>query len=152
MVVPIADGSLQLCNDFQNLNEVSKFNGNPMLQVDKLMECLGRARFMSTLDLTKAYWQRPPFALPQGVPGSPVWPPQSTSNIPVIDGHCHPPHHTYTTAYMDNVIIHSSTWQDHLYHLCHVLEELWKVGLIMNPQKCNLWLTKVQYLEKKKER
>lgn len=43
-----------LCNDFWKLNQVS---GYPLPQVDDLVEHLGRAHFVSTLDLTKEYYQ-----------------------------------------------------------------------------------------------
>lgn len=57
VVGPKPDGSLWLCDDFQKVNEVSEFNGYPMPRLDKLAECPGRAQLMSTLDLSKGYWQ-----------------------------------------------------------------------------------------------
>ncbi|KAK3517265.1 hypothetical protein QTP70_001757 [Hemibagrus guttatus] len=57
VVVPKPDGSLCLCNDFRRFNQISEFDSYPLPQVDDLMEQLGKARFVSTLDLTKGYWQ-----------------------------------------------------------------------------------------------
>ncbi|XP_053473735.1 uncharacterized protein LOC128603132 [Ictalurus furcatus] len=57
IVVPKPDGSMRLCNDFRRLNQVSEFDSYPLPRVDDLVEMLGRARFISTLDLTKGYWQ-----------------------------------------------------------------------------------------------
>lgn len=37
------------------------------------------------------------------------------------------------TATLDDVIIHSSTWSEHLYHLQEVLGSLRKAGLMANP-------------------
>ncbi len=41
------------------MNAVSKFDAYPMPRVDELLDRLGTARFYSTLDLTKGYWQIP---------------------------------------------------------------------------------------------
>ncbi|KAL1249190.1 hypothetical protein QQF64_020195 [Cirrhinus molitorella] len=49
--------TLRFCNDFSRLNEVSEFDGYPMPRVDELLDRLGRARYIYTLDLTKGYWQ-----------------------------------------------------------------------------------------------
>ncbi len=46
------DDTLCFYNVFRRLNEVSEFDGYPMLRVDELLDCLSRARYISTLDLT----------------------------------------------------------------------------------------------------
>ncbi len=53
VMVPKPDGTLRFCNDFHRLNEVSEFDGYPIPQVDELLDRLGTARYISTLDLTK---------------------------------------------------------------------------------------------------
>lgn len=45
--------------DFRHLNAVSTFDAYPMPQVDDLLEQLGCAKYMSTINLTKGYWQIP---------------------------------------------------------------------------------------------
>ncbi len=70
VMVPKPDGTLRFCNDFRRLNEVSEFNGYPMPRVDELLDRLGRARCISTLDLTKGYWQ-----VPVSEDAKPTWPP-----------------------------------------------------------------------------
>lgn len=37
--------------------ELSDFDNYPMPRVDNLVDYLGRAQFISTLDLPKGYWQ-----------------------------------------------------------------------------------------------
>lgn len=57
VAVPEPDGSLWICNNFRRLNQVAEFKRYPLPQVDDLMNCLGRVCFVSTLDLTRGYWQ-----------------------------------------------------------------------------------------------
>lgn len=49
------DNSLQFCNDFKHLSVVS--NAYPMSQADELAVCLGDSRYISTLNLTKGFFQ-----------------------------------------------------------------------------------------------
>ena len=53
------DGSLHLCVDYQRLNSVSKMDAYPMPRVEDLIDKVAGAPFITTLDLTKGYWQVP---------------------------------------------------------------------------------------------
>ncbi|CAM5073410.1 unnamed protein product [Eretmochelys imbricata] len=57
VLVPKPDGTTRFCNDFRRLNEISKFDAYPIPSIDELVDRLGNARFLTTLDLTKGYWQ-----------------------------------------------------------------------------------------------
>ncbi|XP_073785929.1 uncharacterized protein [Danio rerio] len=59
VMVPKPNGTLRFYNDFRKLNEISMFDGYPMPRVDELLDRLGGARFISTIHLTKGYWQLP---------------------------------------------------------------------------------------------
>ncbi|KAI2644624.1 Retrovirus-related Pol polyprotein [Labeo rohita] len=158
VMVPKPDGTLRFCNDFRCLNEVSEFDGYPMPWVDELLDRLGRARYISTLDLTKGYWQVPlsestkaktAFStpsghwqyrtLPFGLHGAPA---TSQRMMDVVLR----PHQSYATAYLDDVVIHSEAWEDHLDRLRRVLSELRRAGLTANPRKCYLALHEAKYL------
>ncbi|KAL1253020.1 hypothetical protein QQF64_017713, partial [Cirrhinus molitorella] len=158
VMVPKPDGTLRFCNDFRRLNEISEFDGYPMPRVDELLDRLGRARYISTLDLTKGYWQVPltkeakpktAFStpsghwqyrtLPFGLHGAPATF-QRMMDILLR------PHQAYAAAYLDDVIIHSERWEDHLLRLGRVLGELRRAGLTANPRKCHLARTEAHYL------
>ncbi|MGH0154427.1 UNVERIFIED_CONTAM: hypothetical protein FKN15_051127 [Acipenser sinensis] len=59
VMVPKPDGTIRFCIDFRAVNEVSKFDAYPMSRIDEMIEKLGRAKFITMLDLTKGYWQVP---------------------------------------------------------------------------------------------
>lgn len=54
VLVPKPDGSIRF---YINIKEVASFNAYPMPCFNVLLSCLSKARFISTLDLTKVYWQ-----------------------------------------------------------------------------------------------
>ena len=158
VMVPKPDGSLRFCNDFRKLNEISTFDAYPMPRVDELIERLGPARFVSTLDLTKGYWQVPlthrakektAFStpdglfqytvLPFGVHGAPATFQRMMDKILR-------PHREFAAAYLDDIVIHSTTWELHLLHLEAVIGALRKAGLTANAKKCRLGLSETEYL------
>ena len=51
--------SLRLGLDYHKLNGLSKVDPYPMPHVDKLIDGVGQSPFITTLDLTKGYWQIP---------------------------------------------------------------------------------------------
>ena len=56
------------------------------------------------------------------------------------------PHQAYAAAYIDDIIIHSASWDVHLRQLRVVLGELRRAGLTAKPAKCRLGLEETSYL------
>ena len=47
------------CGDYRKLNSVTQMDTYPMPCIDELIDQLGKARYLSTLDLARRYWQVP---------------------------------------------------------------------------------------------
>ena len=44
--------------------------------------------------------------------------------------------HEFSVAYLDNILIHSLTWEEHLKHLDIVFNKLREAGLRVKQKKC----------------
>lgn len=116
--------------------------------VDELLDRLGTARYISTLDLTKGYWQVPlgigtrektAFATPEGLYQYTVLPfgvhGASATFLRLMDRVLRP-HQAYAAAYLDDIIRHSDNWESHLDRLRAMLGALRAARLTANPKKC----------------
>ena len=52
----------------------------------------------------------------------------------------------FCTAYIDDILIYSNSWEEHTAHVKKVLECLWIAGLQINISKCEFNVTEVCYL------
>ena len=158
VLVPKKDGSTRLCIDYRRLNAVSYQSAYPMPRVEDLVDQLGKAKFLTTLDLTRGYWQVPlsvesrprsafttPFGLfqfkvmPFGLHGAPSTFQRMMDQL--LKGAEH-----FAAAYLDDVIIFSQSWGDHLQQVREVLRRLRKAGLTARPKKCHFGTSTCVYL------
>uniref|UniRef100_A0A3P9KG95 Gypsy retrotransposon integrase-like protein 1 n=1 Tax=Oryzias latipes TaxID=8090 RepID=A0A3P9KG95_ORYLA len=158
VIVPKKDDSLRICIDFRKLNAVSEFDAYPMPRIDDLLEKIGAANFITTLDLCKGYWQVPlsntcrPYTafktpaglfqftvMPFGLHGAPATFQRLMDRVLQGCNHC-------SAAYLDDVVIYSHTWEQHLDHLRLVLRKLQNAGLTLNVSKCEWARKETRYL------
>ena len=59
VMVKKKDGSNRFCVDFRQLNAVTKFDSEPMGDIDEIMSKLCKDKYFTKLDLSKGYWQIP---------------------------------------------------------------------------------------------
>ena len=151
------DGTLRICVDYRRLNQISVSDAYPMSRVDDLIDQVSKSTYISTLDLTRGYWQVPvavkdrpktAFATPFGLYQFNMMPfglkvaPATFQRLMdhVIHGlNC-------AAAYLDDLIIFSESWETHLTHLRMVLERLRQAGLTAKSRKCEFAATECVYL------
>ena len=59
LFVPKPGGEWRPCVDYRALNKITTPDPYTMPRVDDLLDKIGNSKFISTLDLTKGYWQVP---------------------------------------------------------------------------------------------
>uniref|UniRef100_K7EXH9 Gypsy retrotransposon integrase-like protein 1 n=1 Tax=Pelodiscus sinensis TaxID=13735 RepID=K7EXH9_PELSI len=158
VLVPKRDGTLRFCIDFRKVNAISRMDAYPMPRVEELLERLGRAQYLSTLDLTKGYWQIPltptsqaktAFATPSGLYHFITMPfglNGAAATFQRVMDQVLRDHQAYAAAYIDDIIIFSASWEEHLTHVRAVLQALKEARLTANPAKCTFGQAEVAYL------
>ena len=157
------DGSVRFCIDYRSLNLVTKADQFPIPRIDDLLDQLGKAKYFSTLDLASGYWQvqmhpdsveKTAFITHQGLFEFNVMP-FGLRNAPsvfqrlmqrVLAGLNPENGPDFVSVYLDDVLVFSETFEEHLHHLALVINRLLKAGLKLRPSKCHFICKQVQYL------
>ena len=155
VLVEKKDGDVRFCVDYRKLNQTSKFDAYPMPRVNEVLESVRSAQFISTLDLARGYWQIPmaeqsqektAFTTPYGLFEFCVMP-FGLQNAPAtFQRMMDDVRQEFTRAYNDDVIVYSSTWEEHLEHLRRVFTTLRRANLSLKLNKCQFGLKQVEYL------
>lgn len=153
------DSSLRLCIDYRLLNSKCAKDSHPIPRIQDTLNSLGGKKWFSTLDQGKAYhqgfvkkevrhltafvtpwglweWVRIPFGLSGGPP---VYQRFMEETLKDVRDRCCLP-------YMDDALVYSATFQEHLQHLRRVLQLLRKKGIKLKPSKCKLFQREVRFL------
>ena len=158
VLIPKPDGSIRFCVDYRRLNDVTLPDAYPLPRVEDLIDKIGRAKYLTKIDLSRGYWQVPmdedsvpvsAFVTPHG---QFQWKfmPFGLRNAPgtfqrlvrkVLTGL-----ETFTGAYLDDIIIFSETWDDHLKHLELVFKRIRQANLTIKKAKCIFASAEVEYL------
>lgn len=160
LLVPKKDGTARFCLDSRRLNSVTKAQIYPIPNVHRILDNLRHANFITSLDLLKAFWQIPlhPASCEKTsfvVPGKGTFMfvrlPFGLRNAPselqrLVDTLFGPEFEPNLFAYLDDLIIISKTFEEHIALLQKVCSILKNAGLTLNLEKSEFCKSKLKYL------
>ncbi|SPC67464.1 uncharacterized protein UHOD_11753 [Ustilago sp. UG-2017b] len=153
------DGSLRLCVDYRGLNQITIRNRYPLPLIDELLDRLHEARFFTHIDLYGAYnllrmakgdkWKTA-FRTRYGLFQYNVMP-FGLTNAPASFQHLM--NDTFKDMldrsliiYLDDLLIYSSTLEQHQGHVSAVLARLRQAGLYAKAEKCQFSTSQTEFL------
>ncbi len=159
LLVPKSDGSFRFCTDYRKINAVTKTDSFPLPRIDDCIDKVGPAKFVTKLDLLKGYWQVP--LTPRASEISAFVTPDFFGQYSVMAFGMRNAPATFQRlmrlvlqgvpdceAYLDDIVIFSSTWEEHMNSLKTVFARLAKALLTVNLSKCEFAKATVIYLGK----
>ena len=151
---------MRFCIDFRKLNDVTIKDAHPLPRIDDTLEALKGAKYFSMLDLKSGYWQVPikeehrsktafrtssgqlyefnrlPFGLCNA---------RATFSW-LMDNVLSGLSWEVCLYYLDDIIVFSNGWQEHLERLRMVFSRLREANLRLGPHKCTLARSSVTFL------
>ena len=147
--------------DYRKLNKVTKPQSFPLPRLSDMLDAIGEAnaKFFTTADISKAYWQIPldevskersAFitydgiyawnSMPFGLMNAPATFQSLMSSIFLQINW------RYVLCYIDDIVVFSSTFEMHMQQLAEVFQRLREAGLKLSPSKCSFAKRQIKYL------
>ena len=153
------DGTDRFCCDLRKVNSVTKKDAYPLPRIADTLDALSGTQFYSSVDLQCGYWQVPlaeeskdrtAFITHAGLYEFNVMA-FGLSNAPssfqrLMECVLRGLHWKIALIYLDDVLVYSRTFEDHLQHLRLVFDRFRDAGLKLKPKKCHFGQKKVKYL------
>ena len=151
------DGTYRPCGDYRRLNSMTEGDHYPLPNINDVTSFLSGATIFSKLDLIKGYYQVP--MAPEDVPKTAITTPFGTYTfnyscfglrnagatfqrmMDEILGDL-----PFCTVYIDDILVFSSSPEQHMKHLRIILHRLRQHGLLLHPGKCTFATDSIEFL------
>jgi hypothetical protein len=147
------DGSMHFCGDYMLLNAWTRWDSFPMPLVEDVIDQLGSSAWFTVLDLQSGFWQirmAPEDVKKTGLYDWTVMPfglKNATSTfIRTMSEVFKELGRKFLKVFVDDLNVHSCSWDEHLQHLDMVLCKLKGVNLKLNPNKCSFAAKSITFL------
>ena len=157
VLVPKKDGGHRMCIDYRSLNEVTCSDAYPLPLIDDILDRLNGCRYFSKMDAKSAYHcisvaeedvQKTAFITPSGLyeyvrmpfglKNAPATFQRAITNVFRSHGNAVP--------YLDDILVFSQTWEEHVAHLRQALHLLREAHILLKSSKCFFGTTRTSYL------
>ena len=160
VLVKKKDNSYRFAVDYRKLNKITQSISHPLPRLECVFDIIGQAKaqIFSTLDLASGFWQIPmdPSSrhkaafithndvyewtrMPFGLKNAPMTFQMVMSQI------LREMNWKHVLCYIDDILVFSSNFKEHLYHLNLVFSKLREAGLTLKSEKCHFAVEKVLY-------
>ena len=157
VVVRKRDGSNRVCIDYRKINRASILDPEPTAVAEDIFALVSKAKYLSTIDLSKGYWQIP--MAPEDIMKTGFVTPDGTFVMVRMPFGLKNSSATFNkmmrkllhglanvTSYIDDILVYTETWEEHLEILGKVFQRIKQANLHIRPSKCMMGSSKVDYL------
>jgi transposase InsO family protein len=158
-LVPKPGGKSRMVIDFRKVNACIEIDSVPLPDLHSAFDWFNKARYFTIFDLNSAYHQIPlakesrhitAFCVPWNlfqytrVPMGLAVGAQTLTRL--LDMIFHDLKFKFLFNYLDDLLVYSETWEEHLEHLQEVLKRLRSAGLTVNPDKVHFAKEEISFL------
>ena len=151
------DNTLRLCIDYRALNKTTVKDRYTLPRIDEMLDEMVESTWFSKLDLQQGYHQIR--VIPEHVERTAFNTKYGSFQFKVMPfGMCNAPatfqrtmnnvlreHRTFAAVYIDDIIVHSNSYEDHLEHLRQIFETLRAQKLYTKASKCSFAQREVEF-------
>lgn len=160
LITPKSNGEWRFCVDSRKLNSVTRKDAYSLPFISEILDNLKGCKYLSSIDIAKAFWEIPLHpedrdktgfyvpgrgsfrfkVMPFGLTNSPA------TQQRLMDHLFTPDFDNKVFCYLDDIIIISSTFEEHISLLLKVHQKLAYAGLTINFEKSKFFRKELKYL------